>query len=158
MFKKNKIDTSGINYFEKIAKLISELAPIDNMNSILIGEDIYIRIPKLKFKFKNEVDKSIYLKIKNIIENFSGSLDWTLSFEENQDPRRYYIIKPKLFDNKNCYEGKRTEFFSNKKYDNVMFEVDIYGEEIYKDTCKKAINDIPLLTEYLSKALTDIKN
>lgn len=139
-----------------ICDLIKKLGEVDNLqNCFYLPNSIIEQIPCFKFKFKNAIKhKEIYQKLSIYINQFNGFLQWTLYFEEEQDPRRYYIIIPKLYAGINCLPGERKDIDSNAWYakkQNLKCQDELFGVEKYREVCSLALKDIPCLISWLEE-------
>ena len=142
-------------FYKGMNDILSQLGVLDNVqNSFVVAFEDVAEVPKYKFKYKIGTDKKIYKFIKECLEEFKGNLSWTLSYEEHQDERRYYIILPKKYAGFNCFPGIRSSAISKfKNQTNSIFESDLFGLDIYKKICLEAVIDIPNLMDWLNKSI-----
>ena len=142
---------NGITYSEYMRKLLLKLGELSqNHNGFREKLEECEWIPFYRLRFKDDVDKNIYFELKKCLESFSGNLNWTLLYEENQPPKRLYTIIPSLYAKLNCLSGKR-ENARGLLIHCELFEDELYGIDKFYETRDLAFKDIPDLLEWISK-------
>lgn len=120
-----------------VAGKIQERYPLEWAKYTMYHDDNkYNMIPRLYFRLE---DSTKYDELKECIEMFSGTLNWTL-YRYAFSRKDNHVIAPKiLFDIKSDQLEK----------DVHIAEKDIFTDEQYKKICDEAIGDIPKLAEHI---------
>ena len=136
---------------ERMHYLLSQLGQISQQRNGLSDKiEDYEWIPFFMFRFDSSTDKKIYAEIRACLEAFDGNLKWTLVYDDDQPPMRLYVIKTQKYANRECAIGRRKNargWFVKAP----VFEDELYGEEVFLETRKLAIDDVPNLLDWISK-------
>ena len=123
-------------YERIIGRILENLLSIEWMrNPMFFVDNRYWSIPSLVFRVNEE--NEIFFELKSKIEQFKGKMGWKI-ISHPLKHHTNYILSIKEMES----------FFRQEREDFVSQEV-FFGEEVYRDLCDKAIDDIPLLAEYL---------
>ena len=107
--------------------------------SIWSIEDKYAHVPFFRFRFKgHEHQEDLYKRLSNIIDRFKGNYTWSLG--KNSSPLSSFIIAPSI------YIGRLLKDKSVYRKEEFLNEM---ASEDYKTMVDKAIEDVPLLAEYI---------
>ena len=107
-------------------------------------------IPFYQFRFVDNYDDAIYLKIKQCVESFEGNVKWSLMSDDVFGVRRLHTIIPLKYSVTNCAFGIREEA-RGKINNGQLFQDELYGIQVFNETLFLAKKDIPRLIEYLNK-------
>ena len=125
-------------YETMIGKVICDILHVEWMRFTMFHtEDRYLSIPMLVFRIKKN-DENWY-KLLECIDNFEGNAKWVI-FQHPFTKKINYILS---IDALRKFYLETTEI--------KCFQMDYFEEEPYKMYCDNAIQDIPLLADYIMK-------
>lgn len=125
-----------------IGKIVQKIFPIEWMRvDMYSSQNIYKTIPMLVFRVKENSSVDLIEKLETCIYNFQGRMSWKLFKDPLSRNGNYLLTIVELQKlHMQCYESQIE--YNQKKY---------FGIEKFKLYCEYAIEDIPLLAEYIEK-------
>lgn len=124
-----------------IGKTIHNILSVEWMRyNMFSTNDIYKNIPMLVFRVNETNSKEQLIKLEKCISDFKGTISWKL-FKDPLSKKGNYLLTIAIIETvrKEC---RKKNFTYNA--------IEYLGEEMYKLYCEQAVQDIPLLAEYIS--------
>lgn len=142
------------SYCKEMQEILSKIKPLSQIQNGFTESGYEIEfIPFFKFRFIDNYDVSVYIKIKQLVESFKGNLAWTLLSEEPFNPKRLHIIIPAKYAKFGITMGTR----KNARVPPVekqIFQDELFGKKVFYETILLANKDIPQLIIFLKKNTT----
>ena len=128
------------NAQKSVAKVICKKIPVDWIRfDMYFQDDIYRTIPMLVFRVKESCSENMILELIKCVEAFEGKVKWKMFRDPLSKSGNFVLTIAKMEDLHNkCNKGQID--YNQKLY---------FGITTYNKYCECAIEDIPLLAEYI---------
>lgn len=144
--KKSIVETKGYKLYVDVEKCVANVLTnkiqIEWMRySMFHFQRKYNNIPMLVFRVRETSSEDAIERLKNCIAGFKGNIEWKVFKDPLSRNGNYLLTLSCLEKIRREYKEKREEY--NEEY--------YFGVEKYRRYCDGAIQDIPLLAEYIDK-------